>query len=453
MGKALFLLVGGDVLMILLTQAVGQFAQYSIKTGMSPVRPSMGIRWLLFALVVLLTTYLVELYSMERHFNRKSMLQRILVSLSLSLALLLTLYQLFPQLGLDRWHVTMTLLVFGGCQFVWHERYPLFLHARGVAKNILILGVGPLAMQIGRSLESSTHSYILAGYIQSPGEQPMVPDQKILADSDHLFETAYNNHIEKIVISMAERRGVLPVAELLQCRFNGIEVVDAMSFHEETTGKLLVDYTHPGWFIYSNGFRITAFKRITKRMFDVFAAVVGLALVLPLFPLIALAVKLDSKGPVFFRQARTGENEREFMVYKFRSMCQDAERGTGAVWAQANDARITRVGHWLRKTRLDELPQLLNVFKGDMALVGPRPERPEFVRQLKEKVPYYAKRHLIKPGVTGWAQVRFPYGASVEDSLEKLKFDLYYMKHFTPAMDLLIILETVKVVLFGRGGR
>jgi len=454
MGKALFLLVGGDVLMMFFIQGLGLAAWFHFyeSQGYQGLLP-LGLRWLVLALIVLSTTYLVELYSFDRHFSRKAMFLRILTSLALSLALLLTLYYFHPELGIDYRQFTPVLLGFGVCQFIWHERYPLLMHARGVAKNVLILGVGPLARQVGCILEGSACNYVLAGYVQSPGEQVAVPEQEILSGVDHLYETAHNRHIEKIVISLSERRGRLPVAELLQCRFHGIEVVDAVSFHEETTGQLLVDYAHPAWFIYSNGFRITNLKKLTKRLFDVGAAMCGLLMVMPSFPLIALAIKLDSPGPIFFSQDRVGENEQVFRVYKFRTMCRDAEKATGAVWARTNDARITRIGHWLRKSRLDELPQLFNVLKGDMSLVGPRPERPEFVRQLQEQVPYYAKRHLIKPGLTGWAQVRFPYGASVADALEKLKYDLYYMKHYTPAMDLLILLETVKVVLFGRGGR
>lgn len=453
MTRALFLLVGGDVFITFLAQGFGVLVRFPVQQPLSFEVLPLGVRWLVFALVILLTTYLVELYSMDRRFNRKAIFTRVLVSLTLSLTILLALYWFFPQLGLDRQVVAFALLAFGLGQFAWHVRYPLLLRTHGVSKNILIVGVGALAEQIGRSLGGMTHNYVLAGYVQPPGEAVAVSSQNILATTERLFETAINHHIDKIVISISEKRGVLPISELLQCRFNGIEVVDAMSFHELTTGKLLVDQIKPDWLIYGDGFRITGLKCTAKRVFDICAALFGLVLVSPLFPLIAILIKADSQGPVIFSQERVGQFERLFRVYKFRTMCVNAEQETGAVWAKENDSRITRVGSFLRKTRLDELPQLVNVLKGDMALVGPRPERPEFVKILNEKVPYYARRHLVKPGLTGWAQVRFSYGASVEDSLEKLKYDLYYMKHFTPMMDLLIILETVKVVLFGRGGR
>jgi sugar transferase (PEP-CTERM system associated) len=232
-----------------------------------------------------------------------------------------------------------------------------------------------------------------------------------------------------------------------------VKVVDAPSFYEEVTGKLLLENITPSWFIFSHGFRITLLLRIVKRIIDVSLSLAGLLMFLPFFPLIALLIRLDSPGPVFFGQERVGENERNFTVYKFRTMRQDAESSTGAVWAQKNDPRVTRLGRFLRKCRIDEIPQLVNVLLGEMSLVGPRPERPEFVDRLKEVVPYYSERHFVKPGITGWAQVCYPYGASVEDALEKLRYDLYYTKNISLTLDLRVILKTIKVVLFGQGGR
>jgi sugar transferase (PEP-CTERM system associated) len=231
-----------------------------------------------------------------------------------------------------------------------------------------------------------------------------------------------------------------------------VTVMDAPSFYEKVTGKLMLEDITPSWFIFSHGFRITVLSRILKRFIDVLLASAGLLVFLPFFPLMALLIKLDSPGPIFFNQERVGENEKLITVYKFRTMRQDAENSTGAVWAQKDDPRITRLGRFLRKSRIDEIPQLVNVLLGEMSLVGPRPERPEFVTKLKEVVPYYSERHFVKPGVTGWAQVCYPYGASVEDALEKLRYDLYYTKNISLALDLLVILKTVKVVL-GRRGR
>ena len=258
---------------------------------------------------------------------------------------------------------------------------------------------------------------------------------------------------DKIVVSLSERRGVFPVKDVLNCKFNGVDVVDAPSFYEEMTGKLLIEEITPSWFIFSDGFRITPLKRNIKRVSDIFFSSIGLVFSLPLLPFIALAIKINSPGPIFFKQLRVGEREKPFTLYKFRTMHPDAEKVSGAVWAKKEDPRITSVGKFLRKIRLDEFPQFYNVLKGDMSIVGPRPERPEFVEQLKKVIPYYSQRHFVRPGISGWAQIRYPYGSSVSDALEKLRYDLFYVKHMSLFLDVMVIMETIKVVLFGRGAR
>jgi sugar transferase (PEP-CTERM system associated) len=280
-----------------------------------------------------------------------------------------------------------------------------------------------------------------------------VPSQNILGKGSDLVTAANREKAHKIVVSLSERRGAFPMMDILLCKFSGIQVIDAPSFYEQMTGKLLIENITPSWFIFSNGFRITTFVRICKRAFDILLAATGIIVAIPLLPLIVVMIMIDSPGPVFFSQLRVGEREREFVLHKFRTMRADAESETGAVWSQQDDPRITMIGRFLRKSRLDEIPQLFNVLKGDMSFIGPRPERPEFVTKLKEVIPYYSERHFVKPGLTGWAQVRYPYGASVEDSAEKLRYDLYYIKNISLFLDLLIVLETAKVVMFGRGGR
>ena len=262
-----------------------------------------------------------------------------------------------------------------------------------------------------------------------------------------------NQRVHKIVISLSEKSGVLPLESIMNCKFSGIDIVDAPSFYEEVTGKLFFEDLKPSWFIFSDGFRITNFKKINKRIFDIVISFLGVVATAPLMSVIALLIKVNSPGPAFFRQVRVGEQEKNFVLYKFRTMNHNAEEDTGAVWAQENDERITKVGRILRTMRLDELPQLYNVFKGDMSLIGPRPERPEFVEKLREIIPYYPERHFVKPGITGWAQVKFSYGASVDDTIEKLRYDLYYVKNLSLILDLLIVLETIKVVIFGKGSR
>jgi len=259
--------------------------------------------------------------------------------------------------------------------------------------------------------------------------------------------------VSEVVIAVRERRGgVLPLRQLLDARLKGIKVMDLVSFYEREQGLLRVDNLRASWLIFSNGFEQGLLRDVVKRSFDVLVSLVMLVLTAPILLVAMLAVAIDSGLPVFYRQERVGQAGRLFTILKLRTMRQDAEK-SGAQWAQANDARVTRIGRFLRKTRIDELPQLWNVLRGDMSFVGPRPERPMFVQRLLEDIPYYDVRHSVKPGVTGWSQVRYPYGASVEDSLRKLQFDLYYVKNHSLFLDLMILVETVQVVLLGKGAR
>ena len=317
------------------------------------------------------------------------------------------------------------------------------------ARRVLILGTGELARQLGELLASPSSSYTLAGYLEC-GEEGVVSREQVIEKEGDLLATAQQVRVGIVVVALAERRGVLPLQEMMRCKLNGLEVVDAPTFYEIVQGKLMLEHMTPSWIIFSTGFRRTALIDVYKRCVDLVLSVIGLLLTAPFFPLVALAIKLDSPGPLFFKQVRVGNGEKPFMLYKFRSMRQDAERN-GAVWAVKNDARVTAVGRFLRNSRIDEIPQLYNVLKGDMSFIGPRPERPEFVEGLKKDIYYYSKRHTIKPGLTGWAQVRYPYGATVEDAIEKLRYDLYYIKNLSFFLDTQIIFETVKVVLFGRG--
>jgi sugar transferase (PEP-CTERM system associated) len=253
-------------------------------------------------------------------------------------------------------------------------------------------------------------------------------------------------------VALDERRGSLPLDQLLQCRLKGIHVDDGISFGESLSGKLSVENLHPSTIIFSNGFRGVLVYKGIKKVIDLLVSLLGLLVFLPLCVIIALAIKLDSRGPVFYRQERVGQDGRLFSLIKFRSMTVDAEKD-GPVWAVVNDQRVTRVGRWLRKLRLDEITQIINVIRGEMSIVGPRPERPFFVKKLEKEVPFYSHRHAVMPGITGWAQILYPYGATREDAQEKLKYDLYYIKHMSPIMDLRIISETAKIVLLGRGSR
>lgn len=348
------------------------------------------------------------------------------------------------------------LAVFAGIKFV-ELLLNRFRHViPGMVKRVLIVGNGPLAEQMGDLIAASGGRYIYLGRVDCPSTHCDLNDPTHAGESGQgpagrLLRVAKNFMADKLVVSLAERRGYFPVQEMLNCKLSGIEVMDAPSFYEKVTEKLLIENITPSWFIFSHGFKVTWLLRAFKRISDVLLSLTGIIVFLPLLPLVVLAIKLDSPGPILFRQTRVGEGDRLFTIYKFRTMRQDAESKTGAVWSQVNDPRITRSGNFLRKSRLDEIPQLFNILRGDMSLVGPRPERPEFVATLKEHIPYYSERHYVKPGLTGWAQVSYSYGSSVEDAIEKLRYDLYYIKNISFMLDLRIILRTVGVVLFGKG--
>lgn len=280
-------------------------------------------------------------------------------------------------------------------------------------------------------------------------------DLMTLGPGERLRDLAQSAGVDEIVVAMDDRRREFPVRELLDCRLAGIEVIDLVSFLERETGRVRLDVLNPSWIIFGEGFRRDPVRQFTKRAFDVAAALLLLVVTLPFIVLTGIAIALEDglRGPYFYRQRRVGLDGKVFDVLKFRSMTVDAESDGRPRWATSGDSRVTRVGRFIRKVRIDELPQVFNVLRGDMSFVGPRPERPEFVSQFGDSVPYYDERHCAKPGITGWAQLCYPYGASEKDAIEKLQYDLYYVKNHTLLFDLMILLQTVEVVVFGKGGR
>lgn len=275
----------------------------------------------------------------------------------------------------------------------------------------------------------------------------------VIGNYSNIIRLADEKKVDRIIVALEERRGNFPTKELLECRMEGITVEDGISFIEYLTGKLLIDKIRPSSLIFSNGFNKSPVVQSLKTCSDLLLSLIFLVLFMPLMVCIAVAIKIDSPGPVFYRQERYGRNGKLFDLLKFRSMKNNAEKETGPVWAEENDKRITRIGKIIRKFRLDELPQIINVLKGEMSFIGPRPERPFFVEQLKKESPYYDKRHIVKPGITGWAQTEYSYGATKEEAMEKLKYDLYYIKNMSLFFDLFIYFRTVKIVLFGEGAR
>jgi len=415
-----------------------------------------------FAAVSIFSSQLMDVYDVGKNVKKREILINVILGTSASFFILSIAYYLEPTIMMGRGTLFFSIALFAMYQFLWHCIFLVYHHHPQFLQRILILGTGSLAEQMGQLATSGNSIFTLAGYAacsngdsrqNGDGSNVDVPSDAILGNSDDLMAVASAARADMIVVALSERRGIFPLRDVLRCKLNGIEIMDAPTFYERVTGKLMLEHITPSWIIFSSGFRRTTLLTIFKRCSDIILSSIGLLLTAPVFPLIALMIKIDSPGPLFFRQTRVGCREKPFNLYKLRSMRQDAEAATGAVWAQQDDPRITRIGLFLRNTRLDEIPQLINVLRGDMSFIGPRPERPEFVEKLKIVIPYYSKRHFIKPGVTGWAQVRYPYGASVEDAVEKLRYDLYYVKEYSIFLDLLIFFETIKVVLFGRGVR
>jgi len=451
--RSVGILIICDTAAAMASQLLGMFLRLGVMPDLSDFSSLYGLQLMIYTIVALLSGYFCELYTLDRYVAVSELAARIAVSIMVAFLALSACYFAVPEMALGRGVLALSLLIFGVIQYFNHRICQYLRNVPYFAQKIMILGAGPLAQVIQRTIPLSPYNYVFAGFLNPGAGLPTVPADHIVGEIDQMEEILTREKIDTLIISLTEKRGALPVKNLLNCKLQGIEILDSPSFYEKLTGKLLVEDIQPSWFIYSTGFRITTFSRAWKRAMDILCSSIGILLVLPVLPLIALLIKLSSPGPVLFRQERVGEGEKEFTLIKFRTMCNNAEKETGPVWASQDDPRITRLGALLRKTRIDEIPQLFNVLKGDMSFIGPRPERREFVERLAEQIPYYGKRHFIKPGVTGWAQVKYPYGATDEDALEKLRYDLYYIKNFSITLDLMIILETVKVVLFGRGGR
>ena len=321
--------------------------------------------------------------------------------------------------------------------------------------RVLVFGIGAKALAVRRTLQKSDPNVEIVGFYPSPTEEETrVPHNMILSRTTSLTDTALALKVDEIVVAVTERRGgSMPLRELLDCKLHGIRVLDLASHFEQTLGQIRLDALYAGWLIFGDGFQQGALRTTIKRLFDIVCALVLLVIALPVMIVTTLLIALEDGFPVLYKQERVGLNGRVFKVVKFRSMRTDAEKDGTPRWASAKDNRVTRIGRIIRKLRIDELPQLVNVLNGDMSLVGPRPERPFFVDKLTNEIPFYAVRHSVKPGVTGWAQVRHHYGASVEDSAEKLQYDLYYVKNHSLFLDLVVLFETVGVVLTGKGAQ
>jgi len=403
-----------------------------------------------------MSLYYNELYDLKATDTYLELGLRLTKALGVASIVLAIIYYCVPYLLIGRGIFFITLFLMIVFIVSWRYAYSWILKKRMFTEKTLVLGSGKLFGEIIQEIGSQPDSgYQIVGVV-SPNSSSLsdilqgIPRYGMNAN---IVELGASLHAEKIIVAMDERRGRLPTKELVRCRMQGISVAEGETVYERLTGKIFVEKLNPSWLIFSDGFRISRISRVTKRIVGFALASLGLLLALPLTVLTALATKLDSKGPVFFKQERCGEDGRVFTIWKFRSMVDNAEFGSGPLWATDNDSRVTRVGRVLRKFRLDEIPQMWSVLKGDMSFVGPRPERPEFVAQLARIIPYYSQRHGVKPGITGWAQVSYGYGASVQDAIEKLKYDLFYIKNMSLVLDLVILWKTVKIVLLKSGAR
>jgi len=417
---------------------------------------SIWLKIALMASVCQLSLYYHDLYDLKVTDTYQELGLRLVQSLGISAIILAVTYYIFPftMLGRGIFLISITFLVVFICS--WRYLYSWVLKKRMFSEHIMLIGSGEIAENIVREIGLRRDSgYHIAAIFDNPAvvSSALLDGHQVFSNLDQIYEQAAALSIRKIVVALDEKRGKFPSTELLRCKMEGIKVLDGISFYEELAGKILIERLRPSWLIFSDGFKKSYLTKFTKRLTGGLISLVGLTVALPVSLLTAVLIKLDSPGPIFYSQTRCGEGDKLFVLHKFRTMTCDAEKGCGPVWATEDDPRITRVGRIIRKLRIDEIPQMWNVLKGDMSFVGPRPERPEFVEQLKKEIPFYGERHNVKPGITGWAQICHPYGACVEDAKEKLKYDLFYIKNMNAFFDLAIIFQTLKIVLLGRGAR
>ncbi|RJP20368.1 MAG: TIGR03013 family PEP-CTERM/XrtA system glycosyltransferase [Deltaproteobacteria bacterium] len=361
-----------------------------------------------------------------------------------------------PEFGVEGSMYYLTILFVATFLLFWRISFDIYLHQYSPKEKILMLGTGEAAQLLGREIRQWERlGFQLAGFVSIDPEtgNNVAGIGPLLGDASVLVDLAKKHRVKKVVVALNERRGGYPIGFLLDLKVHGCDVVEWTTFFEMLAGRIPVDNLAPSYFIFQSGFRKSILLLFTRWLLSLMAALALLFILFPLIAVTALLIKIDSPGPVFYTQERVGRRGKIFRIVKFRSMRVDAESAGAAIWASENDPRITRVGKWIRRARIDEIPQLWNVLKGDIEVVGPRPERPEFVRKLEKMFPYYSLRHTISPGLTGWAQVMFSYCGTIEESKEKLQYDLFYIKNMSVKLDLLILFRTVKIVLLGRGAR
>ncbi|MFZ3089026.1 MAG: TIGR03013 family XrtA/PEP-CTERM system glycosyltransferase [Nitrospirota bacterium] len=415
------------------------------------------LKAILITVIYQLVLHYSDLYNTKIIRSKQEIIIRSLQAIGAVAIIFSITYFFIPNLIIGRGIFLMSIVFLAIITIAWRLLYLWAISLNALDEKILIVGTGETAQDVAkRILNKEKIGYNIVGFVSEDDSLKIgtsLVNPSVIGRYDDICRIVEKEGISKIIVALSERRGRLPMDTLLKCKLKGVKIEDDTTFYEGINGKLHLESLKPSWLIFSDGFRKSRVSIVGKRFMDITTSLMAMIIVLPVMVIVAFLIKLDSKGPVFFKQERVGEGGEVFTLLKFRSMREDAEAKTGPVWAKKEDDRVTRLGTIIRKTRIDELPQLINVLKGDMSFVGPRPERQFFVEQLIEKIPYYSLRESVKPGVTGWAQICYPYGASEEDAYEKLQYDLYYIKNMSFLLDLTIIFETAKVVLLGRGSR
>lgn len=453
--KMAFILLLLELVMLLATVSVA--SAIWVSDGQGHFRATnLYVSSLTFALVIIFSMSALGMYQHSAREGMRTTLFRIMPSFALGFALLSALIAIRPDLSVGR-GISSAIFAIGATGVVL-TRLVVFKSAESalLEARLIFIGSGPMAKECMELAfrKFGFHQFKVVGCLPVEGEDSCVPDSYILPMGESLLMMAQKYEASEIVVTMGERRGsAFPIDQLLQCALGGVRVIDAATFFEREACQIRLDSLQPSYLIFGGGFDQSFLRASSKRIFDLLASTMIGLVSLPVMLAAAAAIAFEDRGPVFYQQERVGRNGRTFHVLKFRSMRKDAEEGGLPTWASANDPRVTRIGRVLRLLRIDELPQLINVFRGDMSFVGPRPERAYFVDQLVREVPYYNVRHSIKPGITGLAQVRYQYGASIDDAVQKLQYDLYYVKNNSLFLDILILIDTVQVVLFGKGSR
>jgi sugar transferase (PEP-CTERM system associated) len=428
------------------------------KEGLGKLTEDFGPLWprgVAFSAIVVTCLLAFGLYNSRQRTQLSGVLARLLLALLVSGGAIAALFYMVPSMQLFRSVAALAVILTVCGVLASRLVFARVADEEIFKRQVLVYGSGHAASAVARLRRTTDrHGFALAGFVQPPGEEPVVPSERVLESAGDLCALCERLGITEVVVAMDDRRCGFPIPELLDCRLAGIDVTELLTFLERETGRVRIDVLNPSWMIFGQGFRRDPLRLFSSRTLDLLASLGVLVVALPAMVLTFFAIKIEDgwAAPALYRQARVGLGGKVFRVLKFRSMRQDAELN-GAQWAQHADPRVTRVGAVIRKLRIDELPQVINVLRGHMSFVGPRPERPEFVAQLAERIPYYVQRHCVKPGITGWAQLCYPYGSSEADALEKLQYDLYYIKNNSLLFDLAILIQTAEVVLFGKGAR